>query len=130
MSMAAGVEARVVFLDHPLVQWANSISASVKLPGGERKGLLKRIADRWVPREIVERRKVGFTLPLGAWLRPGGALAHRLEALREAGGFVRSRLDSRRLDSMLDEHARGSAAHADLLWSLIALEAWAGQFLE
>jgi asparagine synthase (glutamine-hydrolysing) len=129
MSMAAGVEARVVFLDHPLVQWANSISASVKLPGGERKGLLKRIADRWVPREIVERRKVGFTLPLGTWLRPGGALAHRLDALRETGGFVRSRLDPRRLDEVLGEHARGTADHADLLWSLIALEAWAAQFL-
>jgi asparagine synthase (glutamine-hydrolysing) len=129
MSMAAGVEARVVFLDHELVEWTNALPASVKLPGGERKGLLKRIAERWVRRDVIARRKVGFTLPLGAWLRPGGALAHRLDPLRESGGFVRSRLDPRRLDSILDEHARGSADHADLLWSFIALEAWAGQFL-
>lgn len=129
MSMAAGLEARVVFLDHTLVEWANAIPAGAKIPGSERKALLKRIAEPWIPQEIVARRKVGFTLPLGAWLRPGGALAYRLEMLREPGAFVRSRVNGRTLDTILDEHAAGSVDHADLLWSLLALEIWAGTFL-
>jgi len=129
MSMAAGVEARVVFLDDQLAAWANALPASVKLPEGERKGLLKRIARSWLPSEIIDRKKVGFTLPLAQWLRPGGALAGRLAALREPDAFVRSIVRSDALDRVLGEHARGTADHADLLWTLLALEVWASAFL-
>jgi len=111
------------------VEWANRIPANTKIPGGRRKDLLKGIAERWVPREILERPKVGFTLPLGRWLRTGGVLASRLESLRESGAFVRSHLDPVILDDLLKEHADGAADHADLLWSLLALEVWAQQFL-
>jgi asparagine synthase (glutamine-hydrolysing) len=129
MSMAAGVEARVVFLDHHLVEWANALPASVKLAGGIRKALLKRIAASRIPAAVIEREKVGFTLPLGRWLRPGGPLHDRLQALRDPHAFLRRYTVPSRIESLIEEHARGTVDHADVLWTLLALEAWASLFV-
>ena len=129
MSMAAGLEAREPFLDHHLAQWANALSADVKLAGGVRKGLLKAMATRWLPDEIVHRRKVGFEMPLDRWLRPGGALAHRVEALRDKESFAGEVTNRKGVDHLIAEHNAGTANHADILWTLIALNIWANAFL-
>jgi asparagine synthase (glutamine-hydrolysing) len=128
MSMAAGVEARVVFLDHALVEWMNAVSGRVKLRRGVRKAVLRAMARGRVPASIIHRRKVGFTLPLDAWLRPNGPLYDRVRRLSEPSAFVRGVLDARRLDRLLAEHATG-VDHAEVLWTLIALESWATRFL-
>jgi asparagine synthase (glutamine-hydrolysing) len=129
MSMAASVEARVVFLDHKLVEWGNGLPAELKVPNGQRKALLKQIAEPWIPREIIDRPKVGFTLPLAQWLRPEGALGARVDRLRASSAFVRGLVDGKRLDTLLTQHATGAADHADILWTLVALETWAEVFL-
>jgi asparagine synthase (glutamine-hydrolysing) len=129
MSMAAGLEAREPFLDHHLAEWANGLAASVKLARGERKALLKTIAARWLPREITPRRKVGFEMPLGQWLRRGGALAHRVQALRDGDSFVTQVAERAVIERLIAEHDRGAANHADVLWSLVALDTWAAVFL-
>jgi asparagine synthase (glutamine-hydrolysing) len=130
MAMAAGVEARVVFLDHLLVDWANSLRARVKLKGGERKALLKRIGERWLPRSIVHRRKVGFTVPLDHWMRSNGPLSARVDRLRERDSFVRSVIDSKALDRLLQQHdAGGGTDHGDMVWTLASLETWSSVFL-
>lgn len=129
MSMAAGLEAREPFLDHHLAQWANALSADVKLAGGVRKGLLKSLATHWLPDEIVHRRKVGFEMPLGQWLRPGGALAHRVEALRDKDSFATEVTNRKVVEHLIAEHNAGTANHADILWTLIALNVWATAFL-
>ena len=69
--MAAGLEAREPFLDHHLAEWANSLSAEVKLAGGVRKSLLKNIALKWLPSEIVNRRKVGLPVTVFVSVRTG-----------------------------------------------------------
>lgn len=129
MSMAAGLEARVPFLDHHLVEWANALTAEAKVPGGRRKHLLKAMASPWLPEQIVERGKVGFGLPLRHWLRPGGLLGDRVERLREPDAFVRQVVRAEALDARLDGRRERSAAEADVLWTLIALETWASTFL-
>ncbi|MGH9901390.1 MAG: asparagine synthase (glutamine-hydrolyzing), partial [Pyrinomonadaceae bacterium] len=129
MSMAAGLEAREPFLDHRLAEWANALGAGVKLAGGVRKALLKAIAGRWLPREITHRRKVGFEMPLGEWMRRRGPLAHRVEALRGGDSFVAGVADRVAVTRLIDEHDGGRADHTDILWTLIALEAWASVFL-
>jgi asparagine synthase (glutamine-hydrolysing) len=68
MSMAESLEVRVPFLDHPLVEWALQLPAEVK-QGAERKSLLVEAARDVLPREVLERRKQGFVLPLDAWMR-------------------------------------------------------------
>ena len=126
--MAAGVEARVVFLDHILADWTNALRARVKLKGGERKALLKRIGERWVPRSIVHRRKVGFTVPLGHWMRSNGPLSARVDRMRERDSFVRSVIDGKALDALLRDHDAG-IDHGDIVWTLASLETWSSVFL-
>lgn len=129
MSMAAGLEAREPFLDHHLVEWANALSANIKLAGGVRKALLKSLAACWLPDEIIHRRKVGFEMPLGQWLRAGGPLAHRVEALRDKGSFVAEVTERAAVERLIVEHNDGTANNADILWSLIALDVWVRIFL-
>jgi asparagine synthase (glutamine-hydrolysing) len=129
MSMAAGVEARVPFLDHFLVEWANALGADAKIPDGRRKRLLKEIAAPALPASVVNRQKVGFAMPIGNWLRTGGPLAHRVAALGRADAFVRGLVRPAALDDAVAAHNRREADHTDILWSLIALESWATTFL-
>src|SRR5678815_4316011 len=107
MSMAAGLEAREPFLDHKLAEWANALSPEAKLAGGARKALLKSLATRWLPDEIVYRKKVGFEMPLGEWLTPGGALSHRVEALRDTGSLAAQVTDRAAVSRLIDEHRAG-----------------------
>jgi asparagine synthase (glutamine-hydrolysing) len=121
-SMACGVEVRVPFLDHELVELAFSIDSRALFAEGERKAVLKRAAASWLPPEILTSRKKGFSIPLDAWflrslsgpadaLLPDGVLvSHGL--LRQPA--VRDALASR----------RGS-----LLWLLLAAELWARHWL-
>lgn len=129
MSMAAGLEARVPFLDHHLVEWANALPAEVKTPHGRRKQLLKDIAGHWLSDSTISRRKVGFAMPLGAWLREAGALAHLLDPIRAPEARVREFLGASAIDRLISEHDAGAADHADLLWMLLSLEHWARVFL-
>lgn len=129
MSMAAGLEARVPFLDHALVEWANSLSAAQKIPGGHRKLLLKRIAERWLASATISRRKVGFAMPLGAWLRPGGPLAQLLDPIRDQSAAVRRFVNAGEIERLIRENSQGTADHSDLLWTLLSLEKWFGIFL-
>jgi asparagine synthase (glutamine-hydrolysing) len=129
MSMAAGLEAREPFLDHFLVEWANALPAAAKVPGGRRKQLLKEIAAPNLPADIIHRRKVGFAMPIGEWLRPGGALAERVATLTADGAFVHRFLNRSALGRLIAEHDSRAADHTDILWSLIALESWADTFL-
>src|SRR5439155_1399153 len=69
MSMAASIEARVPLLDHPLIEWAARLPDRFKVRGLSGKVLLKRLARHLVPPEVVDRRKVGFTVPLAPWFR-------------------------------------------------------------
>jgi asparagine synthase (glutamine-hydrolysing) len=130
MSMAAGLEAREPFLDHHLAEWANSLSAEVKLADGVRKSLLKKMALKWLPEEIVNRRKVGFEMPLGEWLRTGGPLAHRVQSLRETDSFAARVTNRKTIEQLISEHNAKTANHGDILWTLIALDVWARVFLD
>jgi asparagine synthase (glutamine-hydrolysing) len=125
MSMAAGVEAREPFLDHPLVEWANSLPVRTRLAGGETKALLKAMAAPWLPADIVHRPKNGFGVPFGRWMRPGGALAGRVRAMTDPGAPLAGMTDAAEVRRLVDEHAGGGADHASTLWSLLALDTWA-----
>lgn len=128
MSMAAGLEARVPFLDHPLVEWANGLSLVEKIPGGKGKALLKGMASQWLPSGIIDRKKVGFAMPMAAWMRGGGPLARRVSELRDPQAFVHGVTRPGIVEKLVQQHAAG-IDHTDLLWSLLALERWADVFL-
>jgi asparagine synthase (glutamine-hydrolysing) len=84
-SMAASVEARVPFLDHRLVEAALAVPPAMRTPGGRQKGLLRRIAARYLPPAVAGAPKRGFVSPVPAWMRAGlDALARRLLASKAA----------------------------------------------
>jgi asparagine synthase (glutamine-hydrolysing) len=122
-SMACGVEVRVPFLDHELVETAFRIDAAVIFEGGERKALLKRAARAWLPPRILTARKKGFSVPMGAWMQAG--LRRLALRLLPDGSLVGRRI-------FRGDMARAFAAEAPPreAWLLLAAELWARRWLE
>jgi len=129
MSMAHGVEARVPFLDHPLVEFAATIPAHIKFKGGELKRLLRVAFGSQLPAAILERKdKMGFPVPLNLWLRQGGV----------ARDFIGDILNSERAKNRpylkpgfsVDKALDGQGAYGRNLWALISLELWFRQFID
>ncbi len=122
-SMACGVEVRVPFLDHELVETAFSIESQVLFAEGERKALLKRAAASWLPPEILTDRKKGFSAPLDAWMRQG--LYERAAALLPDGVLIsRGLLDPGAVAKLL------ASGRPPATWLLFAAELWARHWLE
>jgi len=129
MSMAASVEARVPLLDHPLVEWAATLPDRCKLDGLHGKVLLKRLARTLVPREVVDRPKVGFTVPLAPWFR--GPLRGLLaDTLLSPTCLSRGYYDPVRLRAYVDDHVSGRRDRSRELWTLLTLELWHRMFID
>ncbi|MDB4948259.1 MAG: asnB [Gemmatimonadetes bacterium] len=123
-SMAASLEVRAPFLGHPFLEAAWRLPDAMKLRRGRRKWLLKRIAARHVPRDVIYRPKQGFALPMAAWWR--GRLPRVLTTLMADSSAVRHGwIEAAPVRAALDEHVRGARDHATRLWLVLWLELWA-----
>ena len=123
MSMAASLEARVPLLDHLLVEWAARLPGRHKVRGLEGKVLLKRLARRWLPREIVDRPKVGFTVPLSPWFR--GPLRELVaDTLLSPTCLGRGYYRPEVVRAVVADHLEGRRDRARELWTLLTLELW------
>ena len=129
MSMAASVESRVPFLDHHLVEHVVSLPERFKLHGWTTKAVLRRALEGHVPREILHRKKMGFPVPFGAWLR--GPLRSLLdEIVVSSRALDRGLFDPDVVRQMAREQRAGIGNHGDRLWVLINLEIWQRIFLD
>ena len=123
MSMAASVEARVPLLDLPLIEWAMRLPDAHKIQGLEGKVLLKRLARTLLPADIVDRPKVGFTVPLSPWFR--GPMRELLEeTLLDPRSLGRGWLEPAAVRATLADHVSGRRDRARELWTLLTLELW------
>ncbi|MEQ9497839.1 MAG: asparagine synthase (glutamine-hydrolyzing) [Deltaproteobacteria bacterium] len=123
-SMACSLEVRVPLLDHEFVGWAASVPAREGFGDGEGKVALKRHLARRVPRELIDRPKMGFGVPLEYWLKGEQGLEGLAESLRarHPKGEFYAPLRRESVQALLDEHG-----HADLsgqIWSVLFLEKW------
>ena len=122
-SMAHGLEARSPLLDHRLLEWAARIPAAVKMKGGALKALFKRAMAPDLPREILERPKMGFGVPIDRWFRHElKELAH--DTLLSASARGRGLFCMDWVGTLLDEHCQGWRDHHTRLWALLMLELW------
>jgi len=123
-SMTYALEAREPLLDHELVEWSLRLPLEWKLRGGKSKYLLRRLAERYLPREIVERPKQGFAVPIDRWLR-GPLRGWARERLEERHLYERFPLDRRRVLELLDLHLSGKRDAHPLLWAVLMLAPFA-----
>ncbi|MFN7855548.1 MAG: asparagine synthase-related protein, partial [Acidovorax sp.] len=129
MSMAHGVEARVPFLDHPLVEFAATIPADIKFRDGELKRLLKLGFSGFLPKAITSRKdKMGFPVPLNLWLSKSGPAR---EYIGDVLGAARARQRSYLSDGFtVDQVLNSQSVYGRNLWALLSLELWQNQFID
>lgn len=122
-AMAVGLETRVPFLDHRVVEFAFSLPTALRTGAGEGKVLLKRLLGRHVPRALTDRPKTGFGVPIDDWLR--GPLRDWAEALLDPARLAREGfLDADRVRRTWDEHLRDGARNGYYLWDVLMFQAW------
>jgi asparagine synthase (glutamine-hydrolysing) len=129
-SMASGLEARVPFLDHRVVEFAATVPTSLKVTPDETKRLVKKVARRRLPKRVVDRRKSGLALPLAEWMRQPRSLGRYLDMLLEPRSRQRGYLDGERLSQIIAEHRSEEADHAEILWGLLNLEVWQREMVD
>jgi asparagine synthase (glutamine-hydrolysing) len=122
-SMGVSLESRAPFLDHRVVEFAWRVPVSMKVRNGQRKWLLRQVLYRYVPRKLVERPKVGFSVPIESWLR--GPLQEWAESLlnetrlRNEGFF-----DVLPVRQKWAEHLAGKQNWQYGLWNVLMFQAW------
>ena len=129
MSMAASIESRVPFLDHQLVEFVTGLRPGLKLRGLTTKWLLREAVKGILPREILTRRKMGFPVPFGIWMRGRHAALAR-EVLLDRRSRERGIIDPPAIERLLQAHFAGEAEGADAIWSLLNLELWYRTFID
>jgi len=123
MSMANSLEIRVPFLDYTFVEFAARIPNKLKLKGLQTKYILKKAMAGRLPQEIFRRPKIGFDIPLGAWLR-GDLKPFVLEVLSPQNLSRHGFFNQAYIEKKLKEHLRGQHNHRQLLWPIIIFQFW------
>lgn len=128
-SMANSLEARSPFLDHKLIEFAASLPENLKMQSTETKSLLKKVAARLVPHEVIYRRKMGFGVPVGNWFRSDMKDFLR-EILLSEKSLNRGIIKPGMLRKYVEEHINAERDYAYQLWTLLMLELWFQRFID
>ncbi len=129
MSMGAGIEARVPFLDHKVVEFAACLPQHLKVSGLRSKIVLKRLAERYLPEEIIYRRKVGFTVPLSRWfMGPWRVLIE--DVLLSDRCLGRGYYNADVVRRIVTDHLEGRVDREQGIWLMLALEIWHRLFVD
>jgi asparagine synthase (glutamine-hydrolysing) len=128
MSMAAGLELRVPFLDLELMRFVERVPASRRVRPRQPKRLHRRALGRLLPPEVTSRRKHGFATPYDDWLR--ASLGREVERRYAPASPLSELIDPGAAARLVDEHRRGRADHKAILYCLLELSEWHAAFVE
>jgi asparagine synthase (glutamine-hydrolysing) len=123
MSMANSLEARVPFLDHEFVEFSAAIPSDLKLHGLTTKYILKRAMSRLLPKEIIHRKKQGFSIPMKNWLRDE-LVDMMLELLSKERIEKKGYFNYEQVNKLIQQHIEGKRNNAHQLWALMTFELW------
>jgi asparagine synthase (glutamine-hydrolysing) len=128
MSMAVSLESRVPFLDNEIVALAFEVPDRLKVRDGVSKWILKRVAERHIPRETAYRPKEGFSVPLKHWI--SGAYRGLMDELLSAERIRREGIfEATEVERLRNEHLSGRRNHAHQLWGIMMFQAWQDRWL-
>jgi asparagine synthase (glutamine-hydrolysing) len=128
MSMAASLESRVPFLDHPLVEFAARLPQRMKIRGKNRKYILRKAVEDIIPREVLTRKKKGFPTPISDWLlSPEANFLYDHLVLKD--GLLASICDMDVVRKVIEDHRAKRRDATDQIWRLIDLQLWGDIFL-
>jgi asparagine synthase (glutamine-hydrolysing) len=128
-SMAVSLEARSPFLDHKLIEFAARLPEHIKVKGLDTKTLLKKIAAKLVPPEVVYRRKMGFGVPVGHWLR-NEMKGFLYETLLSEKSLNRGIFKPEVVKNLIERHVSGKEDLNFPIWTLLMLELWFQRFID
>lgn len=128
-TMAHGLEGRAPFLDHELMEFAAALPTRLKVRGGEKKRLLRRLAARRLPSELLALPKKGFGVPIDHWFRAELREFTR-DTLLDGRLARRGYFHMRVVEQMIEAHASGRANWHLQLWNLLMLELWHRMFID
>jgi asparagine synthase (glutamine-hydrolysing) len=128
-TMAHSLEGRSPFLDHELMEFAASVPPELKLHGMERKVLLRRALRAWLPDAVLDRPKMGFGVPLGAWFR-GELRGYVEDVLLDPAATGRGYFDPAGVRALIDRHVAGVEDTSARLWTLLMHEWWHREFVD
>lgn len=127
-TMSVSVEARSPFLDHTLFEWAAGIQGQRKVVKGSGKHILKQLLEEWMPHDLVHRRKQGFGVPLGEWLR-GPLRGLTYDVLTDGRARSRGYFRPEAVRALIDSHMEG-VDRSPHLYALVMLELWHREVLD
>jgi asparagine synthase (glutamine-hydrolysing) len=129
MTMAASLEMRVPFLDHHVIEFGLGLPDRLKIQGKRRKFLLKQVAERYLPREIVHRSKKGFPLPLRRWFQTD-LHAKAREVILDPRSVGRGYFRPEYLEGVLARHREGREDLSRRILTLLILELWHRKYVD
>ncbi len=128
-SMMVSLEVRVPILDHKLVEFAATIPPEVKNRRMTLKYLLKKAAEQILPREIIYRPKMGFSIPLSNWIKREWSMLSSELVLGDRA-LARNNFNIKFLNRIMSEHRLGRRDNSRLIWQLMILELWFRQMID
>lgn len=122
-TMANSLEGRSPLLDHEVVEWALRLPDDVGVQGSLGKMVLRTLARKLIPAEVIDRPKMGFGIPIDAWFR-GKLYQMTRETILSSEARYRGLFDMKEVERLLEDHRASRDTHGYRLWALLCLELW------
>jgi asparagine synthase (glutamine-hydrolysing) len=132
MSELAGIRSRFPFLDRAVAEFSGSIPASLKLKGTQKRYLFKRAFRNLLPKEVIQKKKHGFGIPVAAWMKTDPAMREMTrDVLLSARTYQRGYIRRRFVEELFEKHATDTTPfYGDLLWMFLTMELWFRKFVD